>query len=80
MQLRRLKPDPLNLSVNTGVGKQLQEYHFLVKCFLYFRSAFFILIKLNIYAGGLLAVEKVKPDPLNLSVNTGEGKQSFILR
>jgi len=29
--------------------------------------------------GGLARVEKVKPDPLNLSVNTGVGKQ-FIIR
>ena len=28
-------------------------------------------------AGGLLGVEKVKPDPLNLSVNTVVGKQSI---
>jgi len=29
-------------------------------------------------AGELERVEKVKPDPLNLSVNTGVGKQFFI--
>jgi len=32
--------------------------------------------KINIYAGGLPGVEKVKPDPLNLSVNTVVGKLS----
>ncbi len=40
MQLRRLKPDPLNLSVNTGVGKRKEEIFFamlgfLVKHFLF---------------------------------------------
>jgi hypothetical protein len=29
-------------------------------------------------AGELLRVEKVKPDPLNLSVNTGVGKRFII--
>ncbi len=29
----------------------------------------------NPFAGGLISVEKVKPDPLNLLVNTGVGKQ-----
>jgi len=36
----------------------------------------FILI--STFAGGLFAVEKVKPDPLNLLVNTDEGKQINI--
>jgi len=32
------------------------------------------------FAGGLLfAVEKVKPDPLNLTVNTDVGKQSRMV-
>jgi len=38
-------------------------------------SVFYLYIKNLIeFAGGLFGVEKVKPDPLNLSVKTGVGK------
>ena len=46
MQLRRLKPDPLNLSVNTGEGKQ--SFYFEVEIIIYinkklsFRGKFFL--------------------------------------
>jgi hypothetical protein len=35
--------------------------------------------KLNIGGGTALAVEKVKPDPLNLTVNTVVGKRPCML-
>ena len=31
MQLRRLKPDPLNLTVNTVVGKRMKEHMMFYK-------------------------------------------------
>ena len=39
----------------------------------------FLLYKTEYVAGGLLRVEKVKPDPLNLLVNTDVGKQINIV-
>jgi len=36
-------------------------------------------IEYNLFAGGLLGVEKVKPDPLNLLVNTGVGSKFWII-
>jgi len=35
--------------------------------------------KYHLFAGGLLGVEKVKPDPLNLLANTSVGSRSFEL-
>ena len=32
-ELRRLKPDPLNLSVNTGAGKQIIKMIVFDECF-----------------------------------------------
>ena len=65
--VEKAKPDPWNLAVNTGVGKQMYPLWILVSLrgdFLYMSDA-----------GGLFGVEKVKPDPWNLAVNTGVGKQ-----
>ena len=36
-------------------------------------------IEYNLFAGGLLGVEKVKPDPLNLLVNTGVGSKFWMI-
>ena len=65
--VEKVEPDPWNLAVNTGVGKQMYPLWILVSLrgdFLYMSDA-----------GGLFGVEKVKPDPWNLAVNTGVGKQ-----
>jgi hypothetical protein len=51
-----------------------------IKCFPVSGKHFFV-SKPNIalFAGGLFGVEKVKPDPLNLSVHTVEGKHVILL-
>ncbi len=65
--VEKVKPDPWNLAVNTGVGKQMDPFRTIISLrgdFLYTSDA-----------GGLFGVEKVEPDPWNLAVNTGVGKQ-----
>ena len=65
----------MNLSVNTVVGKQSIINN---KKMLSLPKGEHFLLKTGYIAGGLLRVEKVKPDPLNLLVNTDEGKQKLI--
>jgi len=70
--VEKVKPDPWNLAVNTGVGK-LIDAHWSINSP---RGDFFYTSD----AGGLFGVEKVKPDPWNLAVNTGVGKLMDPLR
>jgi hypothetical protein len=53
--VEKVEPDPWNLAVNTGVGKQMDPFRTIISLrgdFLYTSDA-----------GGLFGVEKVKPDP-----------------
>jgi hypothetical protein len=84
LAVEKVKPDPLNLTANTVVGSVVEVF----KALACRASAFFTLIqgfltnvkqKSNIGGGTALAVEKVKPDPLNLTVNTVVGKRPCML-
>ncbi len=82
--VEKVKPDPWNLSVNTGVGKQNIIRNFrrdFDKCRLPYKGERFFIGK--VYSSDLwgdqFLVEKVKPDPWNLSVNTGVGKQMRLI-
>jgi hypothetical protein len=44
---------------------------------LLFRISFAILKNIDMFAGGLIRVEKVKPDPLNLLVKTDVGSNKW---
>ena len=70
--VEKVEPDPWNLTVNTGVGKQMYP----LRIFVSLRGDFLFTSD----AGGLFGVEKAKPDPWNLAVNTGVGKQMYPLR